>query len=118
MIVSCISIKLKGINIMLTSLETKVLIIENDQDFLNIAVEKLSARGFTVLTASTGKEGIEILKKENVEAILLDFNNANRNGVVVINYINSLEKKPILLPLQNHAKTYSESVAPRILQEF
>lgn len=118
MIVSCISIKLKGINIMLTSLETKVLIIENDQDFLNIAVEKLSARGFTVLTATSGHEGIEILKKENIEAILLDFNNANKNGTIVTSYINSLEKKPILLPLQNHSKTYTEKVEPRILQEF
>lgn len=110
--------KLKGINIMLTSLETKVLVIENDQDFLNIAHEKLSVRGFTVLTARTGAEGIAILKKENIEAVLLDFSNANENGIIIKNYLNSLERKPILLPLQNHAKTYSEGAPIGSLQEF
>lgn len=59
-----------------------------------------------------------ILKREKVEAILLDFNNANQDGIIIINYVNTIDEKPILLPLQNQVKTYTESTTPRILQEF
>jgi DNA-binding response OmpR family regulator len=85
----------------MSNLKSKILVIEEDTDFLNIAANKLTQRGFDVFLSSNGKEAIDILKKENIEAILLDFNNANKNGIIVINYIYSLSKRPILLPLIN-----------------
>ena len=89
---------------MLTGLETKILVIEHDQDFLNIAHEKLSARGFTVFAVQTAEEAILILKREIVEAVLIDFYSSNSNCVMISDYINDMKKKPILLSLQNQAK--------------
>lgn len=77
----------------------KVLLIDQNQEFLQIAFAKLSDRGFDIVTVMTGEEGIDHLKAENFDAVVLDFNKANMSGLKIINYINSLEKKPVLLPL-------------------
>ena len=49
-----------------------VLIIDDDPDI--VAAEKLilESRGFNVLTASNGKEGLNALKNHEVDIILLD----------------------------------------------
>jgi len=49
-----------------------VLVIDDDPDI--VAAEKLilESRGFNVLTASNGKEGLNALKNHEVDIILLD----------------------------------------------
>ncbi|HDS84069.1 MAG TPA: response regulator [Phycisphaerales bacterium] len=50
----------------------KVLVIDDDSDFVESIVNLLEARGYAVASASNGKEGVQTAKAENPDVILLD----------------------------------------------
>ncbi|NLK42200.1 MAG: response regulator [Planctomycetes bacterium] len=50
----------------------KVLVIDDDSDFVESIVNLLEARGYVVASASNGKEGVEKAKTEKPDVILLD----------------------------------------------
>jgi CheY-like chemotaxis protein len=50
----------------------KVLVIDDDNDFVESVVNLLEARGYTVTAASNGKEGVEKAKGYKPDLILLD----------------------------------------------
>ena len=50
----------------------KVLIIDDDKDFVATAKVPLEAEGYTVCSASNGKEGLEKVKDEHPDLIILD----------------------------------------------
>ncbi|MDY6843635.1 MAG: response regulator [Thermodesulfobacteriota bacterium] len=50
----------------------KILIIDDDLDYLNIWKIVLENNSFEVITASTGEEGLALFHKENPDLIILD----------------------------------------------
>ncbi len=50
----------------------KVLMIDDDPEFVEAISNLLDARGYDVHTASNGQEGVEKAKAENPDLILLD----------------------------------------------
>jgi CheY-like chemotaxis protein len=50
----------------------KVLIIDDDKDFIATARVPLEAEGYTVFSASNGKDGLEKVKAEHPDLIVLD----------------------------------------------
>lgn len=50
----------------------KVLVIDDDNDFVESVVNLLEARGYTVNAASNGKDGVEKAKANKPDLILLD----------------------------------------------
>ena len=49
-----------------------ILLIDDSVDLVKVLALHLSARGYEVVTASTGKEGLEKLKKLEPDLIILD----------------------------------------------
>jgi CheY-like chemotaxis protein len=52
----------------------KVLIVEDNEDYRNLIDFFLKLKGFEVVIASDGLEGIELAKSENPQIILMDLN--------------------------------------------
>jgi two-component system alkaline phosphatase synthesis response regulator PhoP len=50
----------------------KVLMIDDDIEFVEAISNLLDAKGYEVISASNGKEGIDLARKENPDIILLD----------------------------------------------
>lgn len=50
----------------------KVLVIDDDSDFVESVANLLEARGYAVVSASNGKEGVQKAKAERPDVILLD----------------------------------------------
>jgi CheY-like chemotaxis protein len=50
----------------------KVLIVDDDPEIVEAMTNLLDAKGYTVVTASNGTEGIEVAKREKPGLILLD----------------------------------------------
>jgi CheY-like chemotaxis protein len=57
----------------------KVLMIDDDPEFVEAISNLLDARGYDVHTASNGKEGVEKAKAENPDLILLDVMMTTKN---------------------------------------
>ncbi|MCX5901716.1 MAG: response regulator [Proteobacteria bacterium] len=53
--------------------ETKtVLVIDDDPDIIETVQTILSAKGYAVISASSGKQGFEVLQKVNPDLVLCD----------------------------------------------
>lgn len=77
----------------------KILTID-DQTLILLSVEKkLQEIGYTVQTASTGQEGIELFKTFQPDLVLVDINMPDMNGIEVVQQIKSIEQQrtPILV---------------------
>jgi two-component system, OmpR family, alkaline phosphatase synthesis response regulator PhoP len=57
----------------------KVLMIDDDPEFVEAISNLLDAKGYNVHTASNGKEGVERAKAENPDLILLDVMMTTKN---------------------------------------
>lgn len=74
-----------------------ILIIEDEEDIRDILIHYLKKEGFNILEAEDGEKGIEIVKKEFVDLILLDLMLPNISGYDVCREISSIYKIPIIM---------------------
>ncbi|MBP7055901.1 MAG: response regulator [Candidatus Omnitrophica bacterium] len=65
----------------------KILIIDDEPDFLKMMKLRLEALKYDVLTASSGREGMEKAKSEDPDAILLDIMMPDIDGLTVLKNI-------------------------------
>ncbi|MBU0547369.1 MAG: response regulator [Candidatus Omnitrophica bacterium] len=68
----------------------KVLIIDDDYNIVKKSKEELLKAGYTVVVAFSAKEGMDKLKKENPDCILLDLVLPDESGFKVAQDIKSL----------------------------
>ncbi len=75
-----------------------VLIIDDDPDFTRLLAKHLSAKGASVLTAGTAKEGFDSIKAKDPDVVLLDVNLPDKSGVELVSDIKGLsEEIPIVM---------------------
>jgi CheY-like chemotaxis protein/signal transduction histidine kinase/HAMP domain-containing protein/CHASE3 domain sensor protein len=67
--------------------EKRILIIEDDKGFSKILAEFAEKRNFKVFCTKYGKEGVKMAKEYRPDAILLDFNLPDINGMEVLRHI-------------------------------
>ncbi len=78
----------------------KILIVDDDRDLVRLSQEILTSRGYNVITAYNGLEGIIAAKKEHPDLILLDIKMPELNGYEVINKLKKAKetsKIPIIV---------------------
>lgn len=73
----------------------KVLIVDDEEDFLEVLAERLKARGIMVETANNGLKALELVSKETFHAIFLDYAMPGLDGLATLKIM--LEKKTDLL---------------------
>jgi two-component system alkaline phosphatase synthesis response regulator PhoP len=73
------------------------LIIEDDESIREILSFALKREGFIVYEASNGQDGYEIVKRNNVDLIILDLMLPDISGFDVCRKISTEYKKPIII---------------------
>ena len=51
---------------------TKVLIVDDEKDFLDIMAERMDARGMEVSTATSAEDALKMVLKEPYDAVIMD----------------------------------------------
>jgi two-component system alkaline phosphatase synthesis response regulator PhoP len=59
----------------------KILIVEDDEGFAYILQKSLENAGFSTVTAKDGEQGLEALKQERPDLILLDISMPRLDGI-------------------------------------
>jgi len=59
----------------------KILIVDDEPSIVMMVKSRLAANGFAVVTASNGAEGIEIVKKDRPDLIILDILMPEMDGI-------------------------------------
>jgi CheY-like chemotaxis protein len=80
-----------------------ILYIEDNPDNMMLVKRALEARGYTLLQAVNGIDGVKVAENEEVDLILLDINLPDIDGYEVARQLRSSEKK--------HALTYVPVIA-------
>jgi DNA-binding NtrC family response regulator len=81
----------------------KVLLVDDEEDFLEIMSERIEARGMTVTTCTSAEEAIEIIKTETFDAIILDFMMPGMDGFQALKEIKSKRPESQIILLTGHA---------------
>ncbi len=78
----------------------KILIIEDDTFLQGLEVAKLQKFGHTIISASTGQEGMEKINEPGLDMVLLDLMLPNFDGFDILKKIKeteSIKKIPVLV---------------------
>ncbi len=82
-------------------MEKKILVVDDEKNFLWIFKQSLSSAGFVVFTAENGESAIQIAQKENPDMILLDIMMPGIDGIETAKKIKELGIKCPIMFLTN-----------------
>ena len=82
---------------------TRVLLVDDEQDFLSVLSERLGNRGVAVETAESGANALELVDKQDYDAVVLDLAMPGLDGIETLKRM--LKKNPDLqvILLTGHA---------------
>ena len=79
----------------------KILIVEDDEDFVFILEKKFTMEGFLVVTAKDGQEGAAVAEKEMPDLILSDILMPNVDGMAMAKKIREFNATVPIIFLTN-----------------
>ena len=54
-------------------MSAKVLLVDDEKDFLDIMAERMEARGMDVSTACSAEDALQMVQTESYDAVIIDF---------------------------------------------
>ena len=74
-------------------MEGRVLVVDDDPNVQEILREFLSAKGYEIITAGDGAEGLRRVKEERPHLILLDIQMPKMDGLEVLHQLRQIDKE-------------------------
>jgi DNA-binding response OmpR family regulator len=74
----------------------KILVVDDDEDIRNLIQAYLTSRGYRVISAATGEDGIRLAHIEHPDLVILDIELPDRDGIDVCQEIRQSMLTPII----------------------
>lgn len=81
----------------------KILLIDDEQDFLTVMSERMEARNMQVSTAASAKEGLEKVAAGNFDAVILDLMMPEIDGIETLKILKAKNPDLAVILLTGHA---------------
>lgn len=81
----------------------KVLLVDDEEDFLEVLSERMTNRGIEVSTATSATEAIRIAEKESFDAIIVDLMMPEMDGLEALKLIKEKKPESQVILLTGHA---------------
>ena len=81
----------------------KVLLVDDEKDFVEALAERLKLRGFSIKICFSGEEAIPIVKDEEIDVVVLDVQMPGLDGVATLREIKQLVPLIEVVMLTGHA---------------
>lgn len=76
----------------------KILVIDDEQGIRDLLDTLLQRKGYDVVLAASGQKGLELLRREQPDVIVLDLKMPGMDGLTVLQQIRSFDsKKPVII---------------------
>ncbi|MBL7158768.1 MAG: response regulator [Candidatus Omnitrophica bacterium] len=83
----------------------KILVVDDEQEFIDIMRIRLTAEGYDVLEAHDGEEAIKVAEAKKPDVILLDIMMPEKDGYTALREMKHLEKTKSIPVIVVTAKT-------------
>lgn len=83
--------------------DIKVLLVDDEEAFVETLAERLEVRDFTVFTSFSGADAIGILEDKEVDVVVLDVLMPGQSGIDTLREIKSLNPLVEVIMLTGHA---------------
>ena len=84
-------------------MERTLLLVDDEEDITSALVRLLRVDGYKVLSASSGKEGLELLSQNEVGVIMSDHRMPEMTGVEFLGRVKELYPKTVRMVLSGYA---------------
>jgi DNA-binding NtrC family response regulator len=84
-------------------MKTRVLIVDDEADFLEALAERLALRDLDVETAPSGEEALALVRSYNFDVVVLDVLMTGMSGIDTLSEIKSLKPSTEVIMLTGHA---------------
>ncbi len=76
----------------------RVLLVDDEGDFIEPVSYWLQSKGYQILTASNGEEAIEVIKREQPDIVFMDINMPGMGGIDTLRQIRETNKDlPVIM---------------------
>jgi two-component system, OmpR family, response regulator CpxR len=84
-------------------MRTKVLLVDDEEQFVDVLAERLETREFQVNTAFNGDEAISFVDGHDVDVVIVDVQMPGRNGIETLQEIKRIRPIAEVIMLTGHA---------------
>jgi DNA-binding NtrC family response regulator len=84
--------------------KAKVLLVDDELDYLNVMKARIESWGYEVLTSQEGKESLGIIKDKSPDIAILDYLMPGMDGVAVLKEIRRSNKDLPVIMLTAHSE--------------
>jgi len=84
-------------------MKKKVLLVDDEKEFIQTLAERLEVRDFNVQTAFDGEEALSKIKAQDFDVVVLDVLMPGKNGIETLREIKSLKPLVSVIMLTGHA---------------
>lgn len=81
----------------------RILLIDDEQGFVETMAKRLGKRGFDVATAFNGADGLEALDKATIDVVILDVKMPGMDGIETLGKIKATHPLVEVIMLTGHA---------------
>ncbi len=82
--------------------KTCVLIVDDEVDYLELMKERVESWGYAVITVTSGKEALAIIKQKLPDIVILDYLMPNMDGTEVLKQIRKFNKQISVIMFTAH----------------
>jgi len=84
-------------------MKTRVLIVDDEKEFVELVSERLTMRDYDVTTAFSGEEALETVKEYNFDIVVLDVLMPGIDGIETLREIKRIKPLTEVILLTGHA---------------
>lgn len=80
----------------------RVLLVDDEVGFVDVLHKRLNKRGFSVTPATSGTQGIQVLRKNDFDVAILDFKLEDMDGIEVLEIFKKMVPDMPVIMLTGH----------------
>jgi len=99
---------------MVEKLNAKVLLVDDEEDFLESLSQRLETRGLKVSAATRGEDAVDMVDQQDFDAIVLDLAMPGMDGLETLKQIRDKHPEAEIIMLTGHASIKSSVEAMKL----
>jgi len=88
-------------------MKIKLLLVDDEKDFIESLAERLELREFDVKTALNGDDAVNLINKNGFDVIVLDVKMPGKSGIETLKEIKNIDQLSQVIMLTGHATVES-----------